>query len=271
MKNLLDELAAYRDRFVAEGDILMSSMIDDLIQGMETALNSGFEFSSEIIDAMRTAIETGDLDFLNAVRNMIGYYNTFAETGIVDINEMSKCFTQALSLLNDNQQMVLQSMYDNILTVLGAASEMQKVVANAQFNAKGPNGSSLIGTEITPYSEGGVVDYTGPAAVHGSKSHPEVVFNADAAAKLYNYVVNTPDLLKSAFAGITADSSMLKGASQINNAPSIGDININISGNADADTVLKFKQLAGQLRDEVVKSLNDSMNRRGIMRSPRVI
>lgn len=40
------------------------------------------------------------------------------------------------------------------------------------------------------YSAGGVVDYTGGAQVHGSKSAAEVVFNAKDAAKLYDIIHN---------------------------------------------------------------------------------
>lgn len=40
------------------------------------------------------------------------------------------------------------------------------------------------------YANGGVVDYTGKADVHGSPSKPEVVFNSSEAKKLYNIVRN---------------------------------------------------------------------------------
>lgn len=40
------------------------------------------------------------------------------------------------------------------------------------------------------YANGGVIDYTGKADVHGSPSKPEVVFNSSEAKKLYNIVRN---------------------------------------------------------------------------------
>lgn len=46
------------------------------------------------------------------------------------------------------------------------------------------------------YSNGGVVDYTGLAMLHGGSGYEEVVFNSGDAAKLFNYVQNTPDLVK---------------------------------------------------------------------------
>lgn len=46
------------------------------------------------------------------------------------------------------------------------------------------------------YAEGGVVDYDGPALVHGKQSR-EIVFNGKDANKLYNYIHTTPDLIAS--------------------------------------------------------------------------
>lgn len=269
--DILIQLTNLQRQFVEEGDMLMASFVDTVYEAFSQAILGGYEFSNEMLSAMSDAIKQGDLDFLRAVSNMLGYFNNFTETGKIDIAAMGSWFTQVLSSLNENQQAVLQSMYNNILEVTQAAANMQTTMRGGTGSPGGPHGTGQVDKTLKKYSKGGVIDYTGPAAVHGSKARPEVVFNADAAAKLYDYVVNTPDLLKSAFAGMIVDNSALNGVSHINNSPSIGDINISIAGNADADTVLKLKQLASNLRDEVVKSLNDSMNRRGIIRSPRTI
>lgn len=45
------------------------------------------------------------------------------------------------------------------------------------------------------FSQGGVIDYTGVAMVHGRKNAPETVFNANDSAKLYELVHNTPNLM----------------------------------------------------------------------------
>lgn len=44
------------------------------------------------------------------------------------------------------------------------------------------------------YASGGVNDYTGDAALHGTPSHVETVFNAEDGKKLYDLVHNTKDL-----------------------------------------------------------------------------
>lgn len=55
-----------------------------------------------------------------------------------------------------------------------------------------PNFSNLWNQNWTggSYANGGVIDYTGKADVHGSPSKPEVVFNSSEAKKLYNIVRN---------------------------------------------------------------------------------
>ena len=47
------------------------------------------------------------------------------------------------------------------------------------------------------FANGGQIDYTGLAMVHGSKSNPETVFNAADSKKLYDLVHNTPNLIDS--------------------------------------------------------------------------
>lgn len=269
MQALLEQIAEYRDKYMAEGNEAMAISMELLSNAMQTALNNELELSSEMIETMEKALVEGSNEFLNAVRRMMEYYNIFKDGGTASISAMSQFFEEAMDGLNKNQQIVLQTMYDNILEVTRAAREMNDEL-NSHSSPNGPHGNGLVGQTMEKFAEGGVVDYTGPAAVHGSKSHPEVVFNADAAAKLYNYVINTPDLLKSAFDRIAVDNSKLK-ANPIGITPTVGDININISGNADASTVNNFRKLAGEIRDEVVKSLNDSMSRRGITRSPRMV
>ncbi|GEM_PF-6151791 len=44
------------------------------------------------------------------------------------------------------------------------------------------------------YKDGGVVDFTGIANVHGSQTNSEVIFNSSQAKKLYDYVVKLPNI-----------------------------------------------------------------------------
>lgn len=60
------------------------------------------------------------------------------------------------------------------------------------------------GSDVRPFDDGGIVDYTGLAMVHGSNTHSEVTFNSKDANKLWKFVhslsnstVNVSDILKS--------------------------------------------------------------------------
>lgn len=73
--------------------------------------------------------------------------------------------------------------------LLGGAAG--SIIDNAS-SAIAPNFSNLWNQNWTggSYANGGVIDYTGKANVHGSPSKPEVVFNSSEAKKLYNIVRN---------------------------------------------------------------------------------
>lgn len=73
--------------------------------------------------------------------------------------------------------------------LLGGAAG--SIIDNAS-SAIAPNFSNLWNQNLTggSYANGGVIDYTGKANVHGSPSKPEVVFNSSEAKKLYNIVRN---------------------------------------------------------------------------------
>ena len=168
-----------------------------------------------------------------------------------------------------------QNMVNNYAAIANAAQATATIMsqittANGQTQTSMSAKKAIGNAPLHQYAHGGVVDYTGPAQVHGSKANPEVVFNADAAAKLYEYVVSTPNLLKAAFEGAVGSVSV-RNVGQPSTSASVGDIILNISGNADGTTVAELKKVASELKEEVIKSLNESMSRRGIMRSPRTI
>ena len=276
LEDLLKQLDEYQQKLLKEGSTTEAKMVEDLINNISNAVRHGMDFGEKSLEAMQKvlqeAMKSGDTAQLDAINKMIGYYNELMLTGRTNFSQVQSLFREAMLQMDSDAFIVLQGIYDNIMAVTKAAMVMKETIKNEDGDVTGVQWSNngLETRTDTSFSEGGVVDYTGPAAVHGSKSHPEVVFNADAAAKLYNYVINTPDLLKSAFDRIAVDNSKLK-ANPIGITPTVGDININISGNADASTVNNFRKLAGEIRDEVVKSLNDSMSRRGITRSPRMV
>lgn len=269
LEDLLKQLDEYQQKLLEEGNTAEAKMVENLINNISNAVRHGMKFSEEMLQAMHEAVESGDKECLEATNRMLGYYNDVMLTGRTNFGAMEAFFRQAMLQMDEDACIILQGIYDNINAVAKAAYDMQTVLkSTSPVGSPGSIDTHL--KELTPYSEGGVVDYTGPAKVHGSHANPEIVFNAEQAAKLYDYVVNTPNLLKSAFDSIMVESPKLR-ADPIGMNPTVGDININISGNADADTVNSFRKIAGQIREEVVRSLNESMSRRGIARSPRMV
>lgn len=59
---------------------------------------------------------------------------------------------------------------------------------NAALGKKPIKTQVHVAKKVNKYADGGIVDYTGFANVHGSPNSPEVVFNATDAKKLYNIV-----------------------------------------------------------------------------------
>lgn len=67
------------------------------------------------------------------------------------------------------------------------------------------------------HANGGVVDYTGTAMMHGTKQKSEVVFNAADASKLYQYIHTTPNLIASAISNAGRLNMAMNRNSSINN------------------------------------------------------
>ena len=77
------------------------------------------------------------------------------------------------------------------------------------------------------YADGGVIDYTGIAKVHGTKSRPEIVFNAAQAQKLYELVMNNP---VNYFRDQVADNIASQMRDSVNNISNVS--NRNVSNNS---------------------------------------
>lgn len=73
-------------------------------------------------------------------------------------------------------------------------SAIGSVIGGAIGSAASKKTTSSKTTTKKKYASGGVNDYTGDAALHGTPSHVETVFNAEDGKKLYDLVHNTKDL-----------------------------------------------------------------------------
>lgn len=75
--------------------------------------------------------------------------------------------------------------------------------------------------QTNQYSQGGVADYTGFAMLHGRKNAPEIIFNANDSAKLYEMVHNTPDLM----ADMIAKATKISGFNLANSSNNTQNLN----------------------------------------------
>lgn len=268
--DLIVKLREAADVAALAGDTIGEKMLDSIANALERMKELGVEMSEETSQKLYDLLSNSDNVTKEMIMNMLSRFSEMKKNGVAEFDELWGRFIQDVtsadtSLFNGGSNMLanLQELWKALMQV--------RVEAENVVRYTGKSGTGKAYEILTPYANGGVVDYTGPAMVHGKASSPEVVFNAQAASKLFNYVTQTPNLIAAALA---QGSRMLKGygsASTSLAGGDMGDININIAGNADASTVNELKRVAAGIKDDVIKTLNDSLRRRGITRSPRTV
>lgn len=279
VKSIDDLIAKLREAANAAaiaGDTIGQKMLESIANSLERMKELGIEMSEETSQKLYELLSNCDNATKSMVSGILSRFSEMKRNGVVEFDELWGRFIQDVasadtSLFNGGSNMLanLQALWDALMQVRFEAEQVVRYTGMAT-QGKG-NGAKSSSETWTPYADGGVVDYTGPAMVHGKASAPEVIFNADAASKLFDYVTRTPDLVAAA---LTQGAGMLKGhgsASANLAGGDMGDININIAGNADASTVSELKRVAAGIKEDVIKTLNDSLRRRGITRSPRTV
>lgn len=105
------------------------------------------------------------------------------------------------------------------------------------------------------YSQGGVVDYTGVAMLHGRKNAPETIFNAKDSAKLYDLVHNTPNLMANVAAEAQKISKLSLGNNSNTNNSSVAIGAINVYANNPSELTRNLdKQLDQYFRTKLTQS-----------------
>ena len=272
--DLIAKLREAADVAALAGDTIGEKMLDSIANALERMKELGVEMSEETSQKLYDLLSNSDNVTKNMIMNMLSRFSEMKKNGVAEFDELWGRFIQDVmsadsSLFNGGSNMLanLQELWKALMQVRAEAENVGRMATDIRYTGK----SGKAYETLKPYANGGVVDYTGPAMVHGKASSPEVVFNAQAASKLFNYVTQTPNLIAAALA---QGSGMLKGygsASTSLAGGDMGDININIAGNADASTVNELKRVAAGIKDDVIKTLNDSLRRRGITRSPRTV
>ena len=274
LDDLIAKLREAAANFEEEGNTVGAKMLNSIARYLEQVRDLGIEMSAETSAKLYELLLNCDDATRNMIMNLISRFIDMKRSGVAEFDELWGVFVRDVSeadtsLFNGGSNMLanLQELWKALMQVRAEAENVGRMATDIRYTGKSGKGYET----LKPYVNGGVVDYTGPAMVHGKASSPEVVFNAQAASKLFNYVTQTPNLIAAALA---QGSGMLKGygsASTSLAGGDMGDININIAGNADASTVNELKRVAAGIKDDVIKTLNDSLRRRGITRSPRTV
>lgn len=272
--DLIAKLREAADAAALAGNTIEQKMLDSIANSLERMKELGTEMSEKTSQKLYDLLSNCDNVTKNMIMNMLSRFGEMKKNGVAEFDELWGRFIQDVmsadsSLFNGGSNMLanLQELWKALMQVRAEAENVGSMTTAIRSTGKSGKTYEI----LTPYANGGVVDYTGPAMVHGQASSPEVVFNAQAASKLFNYVTQTPNLIAAALA---QGSGMLKGygsASTSLAGGDMGDININIAGSADASTVNELKRVAAGIKDDVIKTLNDSLRRRGITRSPRTV
>ena len=115
---------------------------------------------------------------------------------------------------------------------------------------------------VPGYKQGGLVDYTGPAIVHGSKAHPEGFLSADALEQLRNTMLTSIDLNDSIVALQNGLNRSVNNIRNINNTNSTDGVYIdNLTLQLNPGTISSdydARRAADMVMEEVMKIASKS-------------
>lgn len=163
----------------------------------------------------------------NSIKNSFDDANRYLYTAMVNenstlqerqnnINNFANNYRNAIQSITDKQgevdrlQQALNKLNDTKVNLdvnasnIQSAAEALERAASKMWQSTYDLGRTIADSVFAKipifgsHANGGVVDYTGTAMMHGTKQKSEVVFNAADASKLYQYIHTTPNLIASA-------------------------------------------------------------------------
>lgn len=154
-------------------------------------------------------------------------------------------------------------MNDFSISTQNAANAMSKLADESERanDAKKVNISNSYSNEdrarmksfnVPGFANGGVIDYTGPAQVHGTGSRPELALNNFDVKKLYEYIHSTPDLVSSMLSKISVEKNIFTNRNISSISPVV---NINVGGDATENTLNELRQIGKSIGEDVRKSI----------------
>lgn len=177
--------------------------------------NMAMGISVENMYGFASGVESAGNALASATSSAVSAVNAAAASAASSISSM-------MSELSDySQKTAKDSSYDNRpYDGLRRSSSSSGSSSSGGSNSRG--GGSSNRNKVQFFSEGGVMSQTGPAILHGSKSAPEVVFNASDAAKLYDLIHNgdyMQTMFKNLMANLRASMSAVSPAAPVQTPP----------------------------------------------------
>ena len=222
--SLQKQLAAYQGDTSEENRARVQKLQNDLRKAQtdlrETEWDQNISDQKKLLDDMydeyedllNTRLDNIDLLMQEMIAgtnaNMDSIRNTMIEVGDEVGYSMTDQLTQALS----NDLSYYDHVFEGINSVHLVLTNIYDMVS-AMARASGA---------VKAYATGGLVDYTGLAAVHGTKSHPELMLNANDTVNF----LEAAKLMRDTFTGTKL--SGLPGAGESGSGVGIGQLVVNI-------------------------------------------
>ena len=200
---------------------------DRSISDQKKLLDEVYDEYEEYLNQRLDNIDLLMQEMINSTNmNMDSIRNTLTEVG----NEVGYSMTDQLAQAMSADLTYYDHMSTEISSVQTVLNNIYSMVA-AMARASGA---------VKAYATGGLVDYTGLAAVHGSKGKPELMLNASDTANFLEAAKMMREM-----AGTTLSLSTAPGFGS-GGGMTIGQLQVNIP----IDRVLDYNDLITQLRDD---------------------
>lgn len=210
----------------------------------KTTVQKAMKNAEEALKNYQTAMKVAKTDITSAISTMEETYRTESE-------KVSSYNSSMASSTESARDRMVSAIRDAGNAISGFYNDMERRLLSGEMNLADyvrmlKNGS---------FANGGTIDYTGLAMVHGSKIAAETAFSATDSKKLYEFIHDTPNIM----------ASMVKQASHIAgfNAANVrnntaNNINVNIgqvvANNPQELTRNLDKTLDGYFRQKLTQS-----------------
>lgn len=219
------------DRYISD----TKEMLDDFYSDYEEILNSQLDDIDTLVEELIQSVNDNASDILSTLKEVT------SDVGIGLSDEISDIWSNSGSAWN-----VISSNADKIAEKVSSVFDVVRAIYKNTCLISGEN-------ETLSFATGGLVDYTGKANVHGTKSKPELMLNANDTQ---NFLKLRDALRKTSSLDLSSRSVILDTSSLVPK-PSVGlDANDRVSISC-GDTIIEIDHVE-DYNDFVRQLQNDS-------------